>query len=117
MLVAKRMKAVWFEIGALVVLVALWVWSCAGRIWRQGKGRGELPTMPGHGFDTKEVKQRLECLRQDPGSIAALRRRNAPGHDFFVAAVRHSLSQLSYFRSTQKQDAKVTEHESRQDCP
>jgi hypothetical protein len=91
------MQLIWFELGALTLLVLLLIWRCRKYAERCARKAKYLP--PGHGFQTTLVQERLNQLRQDYGSFAASRPRRSPTHDLIVEAVRRSLVKLSYFRS------------------
>jgi len=92
------MQLLWFELGALALLISLLIW----RFWQRAKrfAQQERALPSGHGFDTTQVQARLKQVRQDYG-ITAQRARRTLNHDLIVMAVRRSLKTLSYFRSKQ----------------
>jgi hypothetical protein len=92
------MWLLWFEFGALTLLISLLLGSLARRSWAQRKRRINWGFPPPHGFDAIPVQRRVNHLRQDFAAVAALRSRKTPGHDLVVAAVRRSLKQRSYFQ-------------------
>lgn len=91
------MRLLWFEFGALTLLVSFLAW----RYLRYARlsARKERNLQPGHGFDTTLVQKRLNHLRQDYSAGAGPRGRKPPGYELIVIAVRRSLAKLSYFRS------------------
>ena len=100
------MRLLWFEFGALTLLVLLLVWRW--RRYARLSARRERNLPPGHGFDTTLIQMRLNHLRQDYVAGAGPRGRKPPGYELIVIAVRRSLAKLSYFRSAQ---ARQTETE------
>jgi hypothetical protein len=107
----KTMRLLWIEFGALTLLVSSLVLSMARRQSRQRKPGTIADRLPGHGFDATPVNQRLIRLRQNHLAGAGMRPRRSPGHDLFVAAVRRSLVELSFFSSLQKSTTKVAAHD------
>jgi len=91
------MWLLWFELGALALLVPFLIWRC----WQHARSyaRAERDLPPGHGFNSTPVQEKLNQLRQDYGSLSALRPRRTPAHDLIVETVRRSLAKLSYFRA------------------
>lgn len=96
------MPLLWIELGLLTVLVSLLLWSR----WRQLKRqlRKEI-SLRGHGFDTSQVKRRLNTLRKDYRTAVPIIPKT-PGHALFVSTVQKSLRQLSYFQSLAQTTAK-----------